>query len=578
MKKLHFQLSDDWKKKIRFSTLSFLFIIAYVNIFPMLFGAENNIVAVIFTILMSASMVRDLTGTLLRHFFIQAFVLIWMSIAACLVNILPPMISLLINLITLFIILYAFTYEYANHLYFPYILSYLFLIFISPVPPTLLPRRILAMVAGAFSIIAYQWIMGRKKIKNNAQDILCDMIHHIKEQIQLTLSDDMPNDNLNHMHHKLHALSKIIYDRRKKVLCVSDASFSLIDAGRGLEHLNVLIQELDRPLHDHERLLLQQIDTQLSSFDSFIQGSITELPKLDVCDFDDDKKNHLFYHILLYIRDRLLHMSDPDSQKHWQRSSLSLKNRLITACNFSSVRFVYALRIALLLSLATLFVLWFSLPHGKWLLFTLASVSLPYADDIPVKMKKRILATLLGGLASVLIYSLFASPISRMAAMMLSGYASFYFHDYAATFTCSTIGALGGAVFMSAFGFQANFDMFIIRLGYILAGAILAYIANCIIFPYTRLQATKALWRRYEDVTNLLISISKEKEPDAQLYYSCIIQAHMLEEKLSKNAALENWENFPEYMRQCRIKVYQAHRTHIANRKDAAIFRPEFLV
>ena len=254
MKKLHFQLSDDWKKKIRFSTLSFLFIIAYVNIFPMLFGAENNIVAVIFTILMSASMVRDLTGTILRHFFIQTFVLIWMSIAACLVNILPPIISLLINLITLFIILYAFTYEYANQLYFPYILSYLFLIFISPVPPTLLPRRILAMVAGAFSIIAYQWIMGRKKIKNNAQDILCDMIHHIKEQIQLTLSDDMPNDNLNHMHHKLHALSKIIYDRRKKVLCVSDASFSLIDAGRGLEHLNVLIQELDTPLHDHERL------------------------------------------------------------------------------------------------------------------------------------------------------------------------------------------------------------------------------------------------------------------------------------------------------------------------------------
>ena len=88
MKKLHFQLSDDWKKKIRFSTLSFLFIIAYVNIFPMLFGAENNIVAVIFTILMSASMVRDLTGTILRHFFIQTFVLIWMSIAACTVSLL----------------------------------------------------------------------------------------------------------------------------------------------------------------------------------------------------------------------------------------------------------------------------------------------------------------------------------------------------------------------------------------------------------------------------------------------------------------------------------------------------------
>lgn len=66
--------------------------------------------------------------------------------------------------------------------------------------------------------------------------------------------------------------------------------FSLIDAGRGIEHLNVLIQELDTPLHDHERLFLQQIDKQLSLFDSYIQGSITELPKLDVCDFDDDKR------------------------------------------------------------------------------------------------------------------------------------------------------------------------------------------------------------------------------------------------------------------------------------------------
>ena len=64
---------------------------------------------------------------------------------------------------------------------------------------------------------------------------------------------------------------------------------------------------------------------------------------------------------------------------------------------------------ALLLSLVTLLVQTLALPHGKWLLFTLASVSLPYADDVPVKIKKRVLATLVGGLASVLIYSLVPS-------------------------------------------------------------------------------------------------------------------------------------------------------------------------
>ncbi len=110
------------------------------------------------------------------------------------------------------------------------------------------------------------------------------------------------------------------------------------------------------------------------------------------------------------------------------------------------------------------------LPHGRWLLFTLASVSLPYADDVPAKMKKRILATITGGILSVVIYSLIPSPAGRTAAMMLSGYLSFYFTDYRETFACSTIGALGGAVFMNSFGFQAVGSMFLIRLGYILAG------------------------------------------------------------------------------------------------------------
>ena len=49
---------ENVKDKFRFGTLSFIFIIAYVNIFQHIFGPENSIVGVIFTIMMSASMVR----------------------------------------------------------------------------------------------------------------------------------------------------------------------------------------------------------------------------------------------------------------------------------------------------------------------------------------------------------------------------------------------------------------------------------------------------------------------------------------------------------------------------------------
>ena len=144
------------RKNLKFATLSFLFIIAYVNVFQKVFGAENSIVGVIFTIMMSASMARDLTSTPFKHLLAQSAVLVLMAAAACLVVTLNPWIALPINFIMIFLILYLYTYEYSGHLYFPYILSYLFLVFISPSSPEQLPKRIMAMVTGAVCIILYQ--------------------------------------------------------------------------------------------------------------------------------------------------------------------------------------------------------------------------------------------------------------------------------------------------------------------------------------------------------------------------------------------------------------------------------------
>ena len=87
-------------------------------------------------------------------------------------------------------------------------------------------------------------------------------------------------------------------------------------------------------------------------------------------------------------------MSDPQNKTHYRKTALSLKVRLQAALDLSPVRAVYALRTALLLSCATLLVQYLGLPHGKWLLFTLASVSLPYADDVPAKMKKTVFSQL----------------------------------------------------------------------------------------------------------------------------------------------------------------------------------------
>lgn len=563
------------KEKFRSSTLNFLFIIAYVNLFQLVLGPENSIVGVIFTIMMSASMVRDLTANPIRHLFIQSFVLVFMALAAFWVHVLPAPLSFLVNFTTLLVILYAFTYEYSSHMYFPYILSYLFLVFISPANESQLPRRILAMIVGALSMILYQWFMGRNRVVETARDVLSEMIDDLNLYISYKLKEHASCPDPSDTRKKLCLLSQTVYDRRKKIFCVSDAGFSMIAAGRGLEHLLLLISELPENLSAQDRALLIRIEEELKSFRSFIQQQSSEIPALERSGLfapEQEKSTGLFYRTLLYTRDRLLHMTDPQNKRHYRKTALSLKVQLQAALDLSPVRAVYALRTALLLSCATLLVQLLKLPHGKWLLFTLASVSLPYADDVPSKIKKRTFATILGGLLSVAIYSLIPSPAGRTAVMMLSGYISFYFSDYAQTFTCSTVGALGGAVFMNALDFPSVSAIFLIRLGYILAGALAGYALNCLIYPYSRARATKQLWNKYKNVTELLTKVSHWNQADPQLYYNLVIQAHLQEEKLIQNARLEEWTQFPELLSKCREQVRNAHRTLIAGRADAPAF------
>lgn len=575
MEQLLQKIKHNIKNNFRSFTLNFIFIIAYVNVFQLLFGPENSIVGVIFTIMMSASMARDLTATPIHHFAVQAFVLVGMALGAFWVTVLPPLPAFFINLTIIFLILYAYTYEYSSHIYFPYILSYLFLVFISPASAEGLPKRLLAMAAGTVSIILYQLYMGRKRVVITARDVLSDIIDDALAAVTFALTGQGTPSDPAGIRGKVCVLSRTVYERRKKVLCVSDASFSMIDAARGLEHLIILLSEIERPVSPADKQVLKEIASRLTVFRSFLHQEISGLAPVIREDFKvkaAGETGELFYDTMAYIQDRLLRMADPLKRGHYRKTALSLKVQLRMALNVSQVRVLYAAKTSLLLAAATLLVQLLGLPHGKWLLFTLASVSLPYADDVPAKMKKRTAATVVGGILAVLLYSAVRSGSGRTAIMMLSGYISFYLSGYVGTFSCSTLGALGGAVFVSAFGLKEVGSMFLIRLGYILAGIGIGYAVHCVFRPYKREDATHHLWDRYQATVEMLTGLCREKKVDPQLYYHMVIQAHLQEDKLSQNAATEGWEHFPQLLAECREKVRMAHRSHSGDAKKMAEF------
>lgn len=161
-------------------------------------------------------MVRDYTAAPWKHLFLQSLVPVYMALAAYGVTVLSQPLSLLLNFITILLILYAFTYEYSSHMYFPYLLSYLFLVFLAPVSTSQLPRRLLGMLAGAGSILLYQWLMGRNRGKETVREQLSDMANDILSLIQYKQKEIGEKPDLSQAHRRLFLLSRTVYERRKK--------------------------------------------------------------------------------------------------------------------------------------------------------------------------------------------------------------------------------------------------------------------------------------------------------------------------------------------------------------------------
>ena len=556
-------LQNTWnriKKTVRqkclHNVLNFIFIIAFINVFQAVFGPENSILAVSLTILMPASTVRDMTATPVKHLCVQTVILELMVVSAFLVQSLQPWAALPLNLATLLIILYAYTYEYSSSMYFPYILSYLFFLFISPVTAEQLPRRMLGALAGAVCTILYQFYSNRTRVTETAHDRLTAMLEQARRAVDFRLTGTGGDPDLALVRESVCVVSRAVYERRRKALRISDAGFALVDAARTLEHLILLVRALPGDPSPAQAAFLSRLGPWLDDCRDFV---LRLRPDLPATDWGADAPPEL-REAADYLRARLGHMADRERRRNYRPTGLSLWIRVKAAMDVSSVRVTYAIRTAVLLAVGTLLVQLLGVTHGKWILFTVASLSLPYADDIGTKTWKRVLGTLAGGAVSVVVYSLFPAAEVRTFFMMFSGFLTGFFSDYAQTYACSTVGALGGAVFLTTFGWGAVSAMFGLRVLYILLGALIVFLFCRLLAPFTRHTASEQLTAKYVRLSDLLARVCAQDAVDAQLYYSLVIQAQLTEQKLRENAGKDGqMEALIPVLAECHRRVRDAH-------------------
>lgn len=137
------------------------------------------------------------------------------------------------------------------------------------------------------------------------------------------------------------------------------------------------------------------------------------------------------------------------------------------------LRIRYAVRLGLMTALAAFITAYFNLSEGRWMAYTIFSVTELFPENTNLKVKQRVEGTIIGAIAVVIMFVIFSDINSRVLIMILAGYLNSFFDEYKHKMILVTISAiasvaLGGGILIMALE----------RIGFVIIGAMFAILGN----------------------------------------------------------------------------------------------------
>lgn len=137
------------------------------------------------------------------------------------------------------------------------------------------------------------------------------------------------------------------------------------------------------------------------------------------------------------------------------------------------LRIRYAVRLGLMTALAAFITAYFNLSEGRWMAYTIFSVTELFPENTNLKVKQRVEGTIIGAIAVVIMFVIFSDINSRVLIMILAGYLNSFFDEYKHKMILVTISAiasvaLGGGILI----------MVLERIGFVIIGAMFAILGN----------------------------------------------------------------------------------------------------
>lgn len=518
--------------------------VAFITMFGVgwLFGVKNMMIA--FPIaLTSAVLSRQNFKVKTFEKILKIIILDLLIVTIAFISSSNVILGLFLNFITMFLIMYTIVSPYDPTFYKPFIMLYVFTQYAS-VTLSELPNRFLAVIFGVLVVVLGSFIYrgNDKKILGKSVSSSLELLIKQLDNIKKGSYDDKLSNKCSNI---MRALAYKIYITRHKKYLTTNIGKIQFTIYISIEYFNLLLKEVYE-LYNKGEISKSNINKLKSLLNSILEYSMGEINEEKIRDIINNyviiinenlylskKISTIILGILSSIEElgKLKKRSFNKVYKEWETTGLdSTKNTFMEYFHPDTIRFNFAMRMSISLTIALLLSDILGFYKMIWVVITIMSVMQAYYEDTISRTKERVIGNVIAIISAGVFINIINIRWVTILILIGSLYLIYAFKEYYKISIFTSIASLCIA------SLSENINVLIFyRVVYVIIGAILVLIANKILFPYKLKDGIESLQDKINRYKNFLIEykddekLSKKDEGEIR---DIIIHIALLSQKL----------------------------------------------
>ncbi|MCR6515562.1 FUSC family protein [Clostridium sp. LY3-2] len=526
------------------ASLSMLFIV-------LLFGGNNAMLAFPITLTAIALSFENLNVKPLKKY-LSLILLDILIISLSFLASLNIYLGVIINFISIFLIAYFFTARFNPKIYKPFIMLYVFTSFY-PKDFSNLKFRYFSVIFCVTFIFIYLKVSESKTKISFLKEVLLSSLKVLSSQTNYLLISAF-DDSLykNHINITSSNIYKV-YKTKSKKHTVTVLGNIRYEISLSLERINMFLKDnhflvcSSKPelLYDLKNTFIEIIRALNNKNDL---NSIIKSLELFIAKYESNNYKDII-EALIIIKSNILTLQNLDysllklEYSEWKTGDIfSLKYYTKENLKLHNIRFNFALRISLTLTLTLFLSNIVSFYKFLWTSITIMSVMQPYYEDTIVKGKERVLSNIFGILIILLLLTLFQNKIFTIVILIVSLFLSYGFKEYNKLSFFTAIASLSIA------SLNTNLKLITInRLTFVILGIVIVYISNKFLFPYALFKGIKTLTFKILNYDLTILNELSKSDVDSSKVRNYILYNLLSLEKLklrSNSYKMDNLNTF----------------------------------